>query len=80
MDFKITSATLCVLLVIFVIHRFTYSAFSLAKRGQVYKYDWELWQQYFTWLPGKILCIFFLVLILLLIIESVYFIFFKRRM
>ncbi|MBO5721801.1 MAG: hypothetical protein J6S19_01685 [Lentisphaeria bacterium] len=70
--FKIVSATLIALIVAIVLHRFTYSAFSMAKTGQVFWYNWDLWKQYYAWIPGKILCIANLSLIILLIIESLW--------
>ena len=52
--FKILSVTLIALLIAGLLHRFAYSAFSMAKAGQVFWYDWGLWKQYYGWLPGKI--------------------------
>ena len=71
---KILTATLIMLLITGVLHRFAYSAFSMAKAGQVFWYSWDLWKQYYAWLPGKILCITLVLLILAVICEAVYFI------
>lgn len=73
--FKVFAATLGALLVTGLVHRFTYSAFVMGKTGQMYWYDLELWKQYFAWLPGKVLCILFTLLIVALIIEALFFIF-----
>ena len=77
--FKILTATLIMLLITGVLHRFAYSAFSMAKAGQVFWYSWDLWKQYYAWLPGKILCIALAVLIFILIIEAFYFTFCGRK-
>ena len=77
--FKILSATLIALLITGLLHRFAYSAFSMAKAGQVLRYNWDLWKQYYQWLPGKILGIALAVLITALIVEAVYFIFSGKR-
>ena len=77
--FKILTATLIMLLITGVLHRFAYSAFSMAKAGQVFWYSWDLWKQYYAWLPGKILCVALAVLIPALIGEAVYFIFCGKR-
>ena len=53
LDFKILSATLMALLIAGVLHRFAYFAFNMEKTGQVFRYNWELWKQYYEWLPGK---------------------------
>ena len=76
---KIFSATLIALLITGLLHRFVYFAFSMEKTGQVFRYNWELWKQYYEWLPGKILGIALAVLILALIVEAVYFIFSGRK-
>ena len=76
--FKILSATLMALLITGLLHRFTYSAFCMAKKGQVFWYNPDLWKQYYAWLPGKILCIANLSLIFLLIIESLWMIYRSR--
>ncbi len=76
---KILTATLIMLLITGVLHRFAYSAFSMAKAGQVFWYSWDLWKQYYAWLPGKILCVALAVLIPALIGEAVYFIFCGKR-
>ena len=73
--YKIVTATLIALIAVIVLHRFIYSAFCMAKAGQVFWYNWDLWKQYYVWLPGKILCIAWLVLIFALITESVFMIF-----
>ena len=77
--FKILTATLIMLSITGVLHRFAYSAFSMAKAGQVFWYSWDLWKQYYAWLPGKILCVALAVLIPALIGEAVYFIFCGKR-
>ena len=77
--FKILTATLIMLLITGVLHRFAYSAFSMAKAGQVFWYSWDLWKQYYAWLPGKILCVALAVLIPALIGEAIYFIFCGKR-
>ena len=77
--FKIWSATLALLLLTGLIHRFTYTNFSLIKAGQVFWYNWDLWKQYFSWLPGKILCITFAVLVFSLIAESIFLIFRSKK-
>ncbi len=77
--FKILTATLIALVIAGLIHRFTYSAFCMAKVGQVFWYNWDLWKQYYAWLPGKILCFVLAALILALIIEAAYFIFGGKR-
>ena len=77
--FKIVSATLIALIAAIVLQRLTYSAFCMAKAGQVFWYSWDLWKQYYAWLPGKILCFVLAALILALIIEAVYFIFRRRK-
>ena len=71
-SFKILSVTLIALLITGLLHRFAYFAFSMGKTGQVFRYNWELWKQYYEWLPGKILCILKLSLIVLLIIEVIW--------
>jgi hypothetical protein len=76
---KILTATLIMLLITGVLHSFAYSAFSMAKAGQVFWYSWDLWKQYYAWLPGKILCVALAVLIPALIGEAVYFIFCGKR-
>lgn len=76
--FKIVSATLIALIAAIVLQRLTYSAFCMAKAGQVFWYSWDLWKQYYAWLPGKILCIANLSLIFLLIIESLWMIYRSR--
>ena len=78
-SFKILSVTLIALLITGLLHRFAYFAFSMEKTGQVFRYNWELWKQYYEWLPGKILGIALAVLILALIVEAVYFIFSGRE-
>ncbi len=77
--YKIVTATLIALIAVIVLHRFSYSAFCMAKAGQVFWYSWDLWKQYYAWMPGKILCIALAVLVLALIIEAVYFIFRRRK-
>ena len=77
--FKILSVTLIALLITGLLHRFAYFAFSMEKTGQVFRYNWELWKQYYEWLPGKILCFALAALLLALIIEAVYFIFRRRK-
>ena len=77
--FKILSATLIALLITGLLHRLAYFAFSMEKTGQVFRYNWDLWRQYYEWLPGKILGIALAVLILALIVEAVYFIFSGRK-
>ena len=77
--FKILSATLMALLITGLLHRFTYSAFCMAKNGQVFWYNLDLWKQYYAWLPGKILCIALAALIFVLIGEALYFIFCGRK-
>lgn len=72
---KIFTATLFVLVITGMVNRFIYSAFVMSKEGVVYWYNWELWKQYFAWLPGKILCIALAVQIAALLIEAIYFIF-----
>ena len=79
LDFKILSATLMALLITGLLHRFAYFVLSMEKTGQVFRYNWELWKQYYEWLPGKILGIALAVLILALIVEAVYFIFSGRK-
>ena len=76
---KILSVTLMALLITGLLHRFTYSAFCMAKKGQVFWYNPDLWKQYYAYLPGKILCIVLAALILVLLIEAVYFIFRRRK-
>ena len=76
---KIFSATLIALLITGLLHRFVYFAFSMERTGQVFRYNRELWKQYYEWLPGKILCIAIAILILALIVEAVYFIFCGRK-
>ena len=77
--YKIVTATLIALIAVIVLHRFSYSAFCMAKAGQVFWYSWDLWKQYYAWMPGKILCIALAVLVFALIIEAVYFIFRRRK-
>ena len=77
--YKIVTATLIALIAVIVLHRFSYSAFCMAKAGQVFWYSWDLWKQYYAWMPGKILCIALAALVLALIIEAVYFIFCGKR-
>jgi uncharacterized membrane protein YgcG len=77
--YKIVTATLIALIAVIVLQRFIYSAFCMAKAGQVFWYSWDLWKQYYAWMPGKILCIALAVLVLALIIEAVYFIFCGRK-
>ena len=77
--FKILSATLIALLITGLLHRLAYFAFSMEKTGQIFRYNWDLWRQYYEWLPGKILCFALAALILALIIEAVYFIFRRRK-
>ena len=77
--FKILSVTLIALLITGLLHRFAYPAFSMAKAGQVFWYNWDLWKQYYMWLPGKILCLALALLILALIGEAVYFIFYGKK-
>lgn len=77
--FKILSATLIALLITGLLHRLAYFAFSMKKTGQVFRYNWDLWRQYYEWLPGKILGIVLAVLILALIVEAVYFIFCGKK-
>ena len=77
--YKIVTATLIALIAVIVLQRFSYSAFCMAKAGQVFWYNWDLWKQYYAWMPGKILCIALAVLVLALIIEAVYFIFCGKR-
>ena len=79
LGFKILSATLMALLITGLLHRFTYSAFCMAKKGQVFWYNPDLWKQYYAYLPGKILCFALAALILALIIEAVYFIFRRKK-
>ena len=78
-EYKILTATLTALLITGLLHRFAYSAFCMAKAGQVFWYSFELWKQYWEWLPGKILCIVLTVLIFALIGEAVYFIFCGKK-
>ena len=77
--FKICGITLLVLVVTGMVHRFVYFAFVMAKTGRLYRYDWEIWKQYFAWWPGKILCFTLAVLGIALILEAVYFIFGGRN-
>ena len=77
--YKIVTATLIALIAVIVLHRFSYSAFCMAKAGQVFWYSWDLWKQYYAWMPGKILCIALAALVFALIIEAVYFIFCGKR-
>ena len=77
--YKIVTATLIALIAVVVLQRFSYSAFCMAKAGQVFWYSWDLWKQYWAWWPGKILCIALAVLVFALIIEAVYFIFRGKR-
>ena len=63
---------LLLLVVTTVLHKMVYSAFSMYKKGWIAKYSLEMWQQYWAWLPGKILCIANAVLIVLLIAVSVF--------
>ena len=77
--FKILSATLIALLITGLLHRLAYFAFSMEKTGQIFRYNWDLWRQYYEWLPGKILGIALAVLILALIVEAVYFIFCGKK-
>ena len=78
-DFRAVTAILLTLLVTTVLHKFVYSAFSLYQKGWIAWYSLEQWQQYWAWLPGKILCIANAALILLLIAVSIFAIFFKGR-
>ena len=77
--FKILTATLIALLITGLLHRFAYSGFCMAKVGQVFWYNLDLWKQYYAWLPGKILCLAIAVLIPALIVEAVYLIFYGKR-
>jgi hypothetical protein len=78
LGFKILSVTLIALLILVVLNRFVHSTFSMVKAGQVFRYKWDLWRQYWEWLPGKVLCISFVLVTIILLIEAVYFIFFKK--
>ena len=69
--FKIITATLLAVIVITLLNRLFYHGFVMNKVGFMVKYDFEVWKQYWQWLPGKILCISNASLILLLIIESI---------
>lgn len=77
--YKIVTATLIALIAVIVLQRFIYSAFCMAKAGQVFWYNWDLWKQYYAWLPGRILCITLVLLVLAVICEAVYFIFQRRN-
>jgi hypothetical protein len=77
--YKIVTATLIALIAVIVLHRFIYSAFCMAKAGQVFWYSWDLWKQYYAWMPGKILCIALAALFFALIIEAVYLIFCGKK-
>ena len=77
--YKIVTATLIALIAVIVLQRFIYSAFCMAKAGQVFWYSWDWWKQYYAWLPGEILCIALAVLVFALIIEAVYFIFWGKE-
>jgi hypothetical protein len=77
--YKIVTATLIALIAVIVLQRFSYSAFCMAKAGQVFWYNWDLWKQYYAWMPGKILCIALAVLVLVLTGETVYLIFCGKR-
>ena len=74
-SFKILTATLIALITAVVLHKLVYSTFCIVKAGQVFYYNWDLWKQYWAWLPGKIICIVLATLIILLLCESMYFIF-----
>ena len=73
-EFKIITATLLALLVTMLLQRFVYSAFVMMKLNRIVWYDIGIWKQYWTWLPGKILCIVNLTLIVLLIAEFLRFV------
>ena len=73
--YKIVTATLIALIAVVVLQRFSYSAFCMAKAGQVFWYSWDLWKQYWAWWPGKILCLALVLLAAALIIESAVMIF-----
>ena len=77
--FRILEFTLIALVIIVVLNRIIYSAFCMAKAGQVFWYSANLWKQYYAWQPGKILCISLAALILALICEAAYFIFRRRK-
>ena len=77
--FKLFVITLTTVLITGLIYRFVYMSWIMAKAGQVYWYDWELWKQFLAWTPGQILSIILVILIIALILETVYFIFFEKK-
>lgn len=68
-EFKICAATLFALVITIMVQRFVYSGFVWAKAGRCVYYDFGLWQAYWEWLPGKILCIINAILIIAFIAE-----------
>ena len=77
--FKLLGLTLIGILITGLIYRFVYMTWVIAKTGQLYWYNRELWKQFWAWLPGQILSIIFVILIITLILEGVYFIFFEKK-
>ena len=73
--YKIVTATLLALIVTVLLHRLVYSGFAISRVGRRVWYDWDLWKQYWAWLPGKILCLALVLLAAALIIESAVMIF-----
>ena len=69
--FRLVSGTLLALSLMLLLHKIAYSAFVMHKNGYMVKYDWNVWKQYWTWIPGKIICIITAVLIILLLAECV---------
>lgn len=74
-EFKILIASLIALFVIGLLNRSVYAAWSMEKTGQIFWYNLDLWQQYFTWLPGKAFVITLVLLVIVLILEMMYFVF-----
>lgn len=70
--FQITTATLIALIAAVILQRLLFTAFCMAKQGKVSYYNWDLWQQYIFWLPGRITIISLAFLILALITESLF--------
>lgn len=73
--YKIVTATLLALIMTVLLHRLVYSGFAISRVGRRVWYDWDLWKQYWAWLPGKILCLALVLLVAALIIESAVMIF-----
>ena len=73
--YKIVTATLLTLIMTVLLHRLVYSGFAISRVGRSVWYDWDLWKQYWAWLPGKILCLALVLLAAALIIESAVMIF-----